>query len=195
VNLPGTYTVAIRNRDTGRTDQCSHSVTRSNAEEGGDQDPDEVIYDNCPRAWQFWRRVFDGRGNDAEAQGISDEGLGTIALIVDERSSYFNWSNDVTGLRQALAPASPLTRRKQVARQYAAFLANIVAGERNLLLRDGDRVGLDPETRGSYAGATTLRELAEVTDRTLRAKSGNYTKLNSTLDGVNRGRGIGSVCE
>ena len=88
-----------------------------------------------------------------------------------------------------------MTRRKQVARQFAALLANVAAGELNLPAQGGERIGLDLETRLDFTGATTLRDLVALTDRTLRAPRGNYARLNAALTSINSGRGIGPVCE
>ena len=88
-----------------------------------------------------------------------------------------------------------MTRRKQVARQYAALLANVVSGEQNVLIDNGDRIRLDLDTKVNYPGAMTLRDLVALTDRTLGVRRGSYAKLNTTLTAINRGRGIGAVCE
>ena len=98
-------------------------------------------------------------------------------------------------MRLALNPGQSLTRRKQVARQYAALLANVVTGEQNLGLQGGESIGLDLDTSVNYGGATTVRDLIALTDRMLKANRGNYTKLNATLTAINRGQGIGSSCE
>ena len=192
VDDPGTYRVAMRNSISGRTDRCSQSlaVTATDPVPGG-EDPDEVVWDNCPRPLQFWRDVYRANGNG----DLSQADLQAIARSVDERSTFFNWTNDLAGMRAALSPSSPLTRRKQVARQYATALANVVAGELSLTPAGRSQIGLDLDTQVSYPGTSTLRGLISVTDRTLRATKGNLSRLNSTLTAVNQGRDIGPVCE
>jgi len=192
--VAGTYYVTIRNLSSGRSERCGHTVSAENVP-GDDQDPNEVIWDNCPKNLQFWRDMFGNRQSASGTSGLTQSDLQTIARRVDERSTFFNWSNDLTGMRQALGPGSPLTRRKQVARQYAALLANVVTGELNLGFQGGESIGLDLDTRVNYSGATTLRELIALTDRMLSANRGNYARLNSTLTAINRGQGIGPVCE
>ncbi|HET9250747.1 MAG TPA: hypothetical protein VFP58_01350 [Candidatus Eisenbacteria bacterium] len=191
VDDPGTYRVAMRNQTSGRTERCSQSLAFYDGGSGGGEDPDEIVWDNCPRTLPFWREVF--RTNGSGDLSLAD--LRSIARWVDEHSTYFNWTNDLEGMRQALSPASPLTRRKQVARQYAAMLANAAAGELNLTPAGRTEIGLDLDTRVSFPGATMLRDLAALTDRTLRAARGNLARLNSTLTAVNQGRNIGPVCE
>lgn len=188
---PGQYSVALRDPSSGRTERCSQTLVLSGNGTGDDQDPDEVVWDNCPRDLQFWRRVF-GNGGSVE---LSQADLRAIARFVDERSAYFNWRDDLQGMRQALSPGGSMTRRKQVVRQFAALLANVAAGELGLLAGGREQIGLDPNTRVNYTGATTLRELIALTDRTLNAQRGNYARLNSALTLINRGRGIGPVCE
>jgi hypothetical protein len=191
----GTYFVTIQNLTSGRSERCSHTITLADYDTGENQDPDEVAWDNCPRNLQFWRSAFGTGQSGGEANGITQAEFRTIARRVDEGSTYFNWSNDLEGMRLALNPGSSLTRRKQVTRQYAALLANVVTGELNLGFQGGENIGLDLDTRVDYAGATTVRELIVLTDRMLKANRGNYAKLNATLTAINRGRGIGPVCE
>jgi hypothetical protein len=190
----GTYSVRIRDLTSGRTESCSQVLSLADGGTGDDQDPDEVVWDNCPRNLQFWRRLFDSGQSGAETNGLTQSDLRAIARRVDERSTYFNWSNDLDGLRQALNPVG-LTRRKQVARQFAALMANVAAGELNVGFQGRESIGLDPDTRVNYPGASTLRDLVAITDRMLRANRGNYAKLNATLTAINSGRGIGPVCE
>ena len=205
VDEAGTYSVTLRNLRSGQVDRCSQTLTYNDANgtgggtggSGGYDNPDAVVSDNCPRDFQFWRGVCDqtrtsGSGSSLD---LSRSELQTLARAIDDRSSYFNWSNDLDGFCQALNPGRPLTRRKQIIRQYAALLANVVAGERGYTTVNGDNIGLDPDTAVSFGGASTIGELIALTDRLLRGNRGDFTKLNATLNNVNRGRGIGPVCE
>ena len=191
VDDPGTYRVAMRNNTSGRTDRCGQTLALTNVDPEPGENPDEIVWDNCPRPLQFWRDAFRTNGNG----DLSQADLQAIARSVDERSTYFNWSNDLAGMRAALSPASPLTRRKQVARQYATTLANVVAGELSLTPAGRSQIGLDLDTQVDYPGTSNLRSLMTVTDRTLRATRGNLSRLNSTLTAVNQGRDIGPTCE
>jgi len=151
-----------------------------------------VINDNCPRPLSFWLDVFD----DARGSGdLSAADLRAIARWVDDHSNYFNWGDDLQGMRQALMPGSPMTRSKQVARQYAAFLANVAAGELGVTPEGRNQIGLDLDTRIDFRGASTLRDLMRMTERTLSGRRGSYSQLNSKLTQVNRGQGIGPVCD
>jgi hypothetical protein len=194
VSGAGTYILTMRNLSTGHIDRCRHELSGSWQDDPGSDDPDQIYWDNCPRDLPFWRNAY---RSGASGSGLSTTDLATIAREVDRRSTFFNWSNDTQGMRAALAPAAPLTRRKQIARQYAALLANLAAGE--LGLDDGvagaGSIGLDADTRITFEGASTIGELAALTDRWLTQNRGNFNRLNSTLNQINRGRGIGAVCE
>lgn len=195
VEQPGTYTVTIREEFTDRVDRCSQTVRRGGWNDGddtGEENPDEEIWDNCPRPLQFWRDVFD----DANGSGdLSLADLRAIARWVDEHSTYFNWRDDLQGMRQALRPASPMTRSKQLARQYAALLANVAAGELGATPQGRNQIGLDLDTRIDYSGSATLRDLIARTDRTLGGRRGSFSGLNAKLTQINRGQGIGPVCD
>jgi hypothetical protein len=198
IDEPGTYTVSIRGGFTGREERCSQTVRRGgwgngdNGNDDGEENPDEEVWDNCPRPLQFWRDVF----ADANGSGdLSPTDLRAIARWVDEHSTYFNWRDDLQGMRQALRPASPMTRSKQLARQYAALLANVAAGELGATPQGRNQIGLDLDTRVDFAGATTLRDLISMSDRTLGGRRGNFSRLNAKLTQINRGQGIGPVCD
>ena len=192
VSDPGVYSLRLRNSSSGQVERCSRTLMLSGDSGGGAEDPEGVIYDNCPRDFIFWRNAFASQGRGG---AFSQMELRDIARMIDERSAYFNWGNDVQGAREALGPSGPLTRRKQVARQFAALLANVAAGELGLTTENGDQVGLDPDARVTYPGVRSIRELIANTDRTLSGGRGSYARLNSTLNAINRGRGIESTCE
>ena len=192
VSAPGTYTVTLRNLSTGRTDRCTHVLTGYDDGGVGDEDPDAIYWDNCPRDLQFWRSALNQNG--AASTGLTASDLQAIAREVDRRSTFFNWTNDMTGLRSALSPGTPLTRRKQIARQYAALLANVAAGELGVGYQGDAAVGLDLDTRITFSGASTIGELVALTERWLRENRGNFAQLNATLNQINRGRGIGPTC-
>jgi hypothetical protein len=186
----GPYVLTITDRATGAVTRCSQTLSWN--DEGPYDDPDATVSDNCPRTMQYWTRLLTSTGNTANALGTAE--VQDIAATVDARSSYFNWTNDVTGLRQALNPPRPMTKRKKLARQYAALLANVAAGERNAY--DGSsEIGLDVDTPVTYGGATTIRELMGEVESMLSTGRGNFNRAASTLAEINAGRGIGTTCE
>ena len=198
VRFPGTYTLTMRNETSGRTERCSQTIDWAGNDPGDDQNPDDPILDNCPRPLQFWRTQFGsgGGGGWNNREGLSQGDLRIIARRVDERSTYFNWTNDLDGMRQALNPGRAMTRRQQLARQYAALLANVVAGELGGGPGRGTDIGLDVDTPLEAAsGARTVGDLIERTDRMLSLNRGNFARLNATITNVNNGRGIGPTCE
>lgn len=192
VSATGAYTVTLRNLSTGRTELCTRNLTNNGVPDPIDSDPDAAYWDNCPRDLQFWRGAM--AQNPAGTSGLSAADLRTVASEVGRRSTYFNWSNALQGLRAALSPGAPLTRRKQIARQYAALLANVSAGEPGLGYLGDNAIGLDPDTQIEFVGAATVGELIAFTDRWLRENRGNFAHLNASLNQINRGRGICPVC-
>jgi hypothetical protein len=209
IDEPGTYTVSIRGGFTGREERCSLTVRSrgwgggggggggggwggGGGNDNGDENPDDVVWDNCPRPFQFWRDLYD----DANGSGdLSSADLRAIARWVDDHSTYFNWRDDLQGMRQALLPESPMTRSKQLARQYAALLANVAAGELGATPQGRNQISLDLDTQVDFAGAATLRDLISMTDRVLGGRRGSFSRLNAKLTQINRGQGIGPVCD
>ena len=186
----GTYSLAMTNRSTGRVTRCDTQL----AYDDNYGNPDSPVSGNCPRDFSFWRSV------SAEAKRRTTADLTyndyvALARMVDAKSSYFNWSNDVDGLYAALNPTAPNTRRKQVIRQYAALLANVASGDVGVTTADGNDIGLDPDTPVTFGGARTVGELIALTDRLLAGNRGDFAKLNSTLNRLNRGLGIPTDCQ
>jgi hypothetical protein len=187
----GTYVLTITDRSSGAVTRCSQTLAW--ADEAGDwDDPDATVSDNCPRTLQYWSSQMSGRGGSANA--IDDAELRAIAASVDTRSTYFNWTNDVTGLRQALNPPRPMTQRKRLARQYAALLANVAAGERNAY-DGGNEIGLDVDTPLNGGSATTIGGLMSQVETMLSTGRGNFNRTANELAAINGGRGIGVTCE
>ena len=194
VTVPGIYRLSIRNASTGVARECSFTLEEGY---GGTDDGDLVSSDNCPRALPFWqqqcRLTANGRRINPNDFAIGD--LQAIARRADELSTYFNWTDDLTGFCAALSPARPLTNRKQATRQFAALLANVAAGELSITTRSGDDVSLDPATAGSFPPARTIGELIAFANRMLSNGRGSFSQLTQRLDAVNRGRGLGPVCQ
>src|SRR4029079_9598524 len=158
----------------------------------GGENAADVVWDTCPRPFQFWRDLYD----DANGSGdLSGGDLRAIARWVDDHSTYFNWRDDLQGMRQALLPPSPMTQSKQLARQYAALRANVAAGELGATPQGRNQISLDLDTQVDFAGAATLRDLISMTDRVLGGRRGSFSRLNAKLTQINRGQGIGPVCD
>ena len=185
-----TYTLTMTDRTTGAVTRCSQTLAWS--DQGPYDDPDATVSDNCPRTLQYWSRQLASNGNVNAVLGTSE--MSDIAATIDLRSSYFNWNDDVAGLRQALNPARPMTKRKKLVRQYAALLANVAAGERNAYDGNSD-IGLDVDTPVSYGNASTIRELMGTVETMLSTGRGNFTSATNALAQINAGRGIGTTCE
>jgi hypothetical protein len=187
VSWPGTYAVTIRDLQGEWTRRCSFTLQDRGDDDG--EDPDAPLGDNCPRALNFWRQACRDRGD------VSLQELRELARDVDGRSRYFNWSDDVAGLCQALSPRGPMTRRKSVARQFAALLANVSAGSNGVTLSDGSQIGLDLQTSVQFRGTRTIAQLITQIDQLLLSQRGNFANAAQTLHEINSGRGIGRVCE
>lgn len=194
VTVPGIYRLSIRNASTGLVRACSFTLDDGY---GDPDDADAVTSDNCPRAVTFWqqqcRRTADGRR--LNPKDLSLEDLQAIARRVDELSTHFNWTDDLAGLCAALSPGRPLTNRKQATRHFAALLANVAAGELSTTTQSGDAVSLDPATSLNYPQVATVGELIALANRMLVRGRGSFSQLSQRLDAVNRGRGIGEVCQ
>jgi hypothetical protein len=186
----GTYSLAMTNRSTGRVTRCDTQL----AFDDDYGNPDSPVSGNCPRDFSFWRSVA-AEAKRRTTADLTYNDYVALARVVDAKSSYFNWSNDVDGLYAALNPTSPQTRRKQVIRQYAALLANVASGEVGVNTADGNDIGLDPDTPVTFGGARTVGELIALTDRLLAGNRGDFAKLNSTLNRLNRGLGIPTDCQ
>ena len=193
MSVAGLYSVAVRDRSTGAVRECSYTLEGDN----GVDDGDALASANCPRTLGFWQQQCT-RGATARQVSPNDftpDDLRAIARCIDDRSAYFNWSDDIAGFCAALNPTRPLTNRKQAERNYAALLANVCAGELGITTKSGDTVTLDPDTEGSFGPAKTIGELGALADRMLAGRRGSFARLNQYLTAINRGRGIGPICE
>jgi hypothetical protein len=184
VNQEGTYTLQVRDR-YGNVRECTQYLDAT----GGPNDADETFAENCPRNYVFWSAVCRGSRSDVSASEMR-----SIARFVDEHAQAFSWTGDADGLCQTLRPAGPLTQRKQAARQLAALYANLGAAELGITAQNGQTIGLDGDTPISFRNARTIGELAALVDRMLVRGRGSFATVNSMMQSVNSGRGIGSVC-
>lgn len=187
VTRAGTYTLTLRHRSTGQTVRCTHTLDVE--DQGGPDDSNDVEYDNCPRTSAWWSRAITDRSEVSIAE------LRNVARCVDERSQAFSWSDDVAGLRSALNPASPVTRRARAAQQLAALLANVCAREQGITAANGQTIGLDADTPVSIRSVSTVGELTALLDRMLTRRTGSFAQINANVTAVNRGQGIGATCQ
>lgn len=194
----GRYYLRVSNQFTGDVDQCNRVLTWTGdtGDTGNDQGED-VVYENCPRSAQFWaRQVALIRNAGEEVPEMSMNSVRSVAACIDSRSSYFNWSgNRFNGLAAALNPSRPMTQRKRLAREYAALLANMCAGERNLNTQSGANISLDADTEIDFNGASTVGELATMVDRMLRTGGGSFAQTTQFVRRVNNGVNIGPTCQ
>ena len=202
VRVPGTYTVYY-SRFGQDEDQCSRTLTMAGgAEVPGDRGrgnrgrgprgwPRDTGVDNCPRDVSFWADAFryQGRGGPFRQAQLVE-----IARMIDDRSRYFQWGNDVRGVRDALNPRGSLTRRKQAVREFATLLANLAARELELNERSGELIGIEWDTRVTLPGVDSIRGLVQRADRAFSGERGDYRPLYSAMRAINDGEGIGPTC-
>jgi hypothetical protein len=196
---PGTYALTMRNASTGAVRRCSWMLRRAGWG-GGEDDPEAPVGMNCPRSLGFWRQQCASGGAARVLDAVT---MREIARRVDERSRSFHWNDDLDGLCRAVSPPAPMTWRKHLARQQAALLANVAAGELNVsgefravqARGQGGEIGLDPATPVRLGRARTIQELIRMADDLLLARSGGFQTMTRTLSEVNRGMGIGPTCD
>lgn len=187
---PGLYTLVMRDQ-SGYSESCSHSLSLDQGGPNDSNDADQLVSGNCPRSFSFWKRQ-----GVTGSRSFSDAELRAVAQRVDQESQYFNWNDDLAGFFQALSPSGALTQRKRAAREYAALLANVVAGEYGATPEDGTQVGLDRDTEVDYRGSTTtIGDLITTVDRMFITGHGNFNRLYQTLHAINNGQGIGPICQ
>lgn len=195
---PGTYSVTVTDAN-GCAGMGSGTVTTNDA---------LVCGENSPRTAGFWSAQCAQRGNGSTK--FTAEQLTLIAQRADDRSSFLDWApgSEMSSFCALITPPKPMDQRKQALRQYAAFLANMSAGELGLVPWNGELVSLNPETAVSCGGlsAATLGELVGEVDAILASLDGQplsdeatkseYGKLISCLDAINNGHvGAGTVAE
>ncbi len=163
---------------------------------------------NCPRPTAFWTRQC-ARVGHRHTQ-LSNDQMNALATTIDARSNFFNWTSSSSAapgsssLCWVLSPPRPMDARKQAKRQFAALLANVAAGELNMITRDGESISLEPSTSISCGGATTIAGLIVVTDVQLAELESRplsdpsvvaaYRGIQDCCERINRGLGIGPIC-
>lgn len=133
---------------------------------------------NCPRTVPFWVAEFAFGGGL-----LSVPQLTQVARMVDSLSTLFDWPIDAfAGFRAVIDPPGPLDPRQQASREYAAFMANVAAGQLGLLTTADEPIWLNslsnvacptPQTR-------TIGVLARAAVVAPRFRSGTY--LNDVTD-------------
>lgn len=199
VSMPGTYYLTTRDPNTGAIRRCTYVVR----ERGGwGEDPESEMTVNCPREMNWWREQMPNTFGSLARRDVPLATLREIARRVDQRSRYFNWNDDLTGLRTALSPMRPMTYRKNLAREFATLLANVAAGDMNLsgavrpvANAPTSDVGIEANTRISYRGARTIQDLIFRIDNMLLSRTGDFDAAARYLQDVNRGVGIGPTCD
>ena len=128
-----------------------------------------------------------------------------ITASADEHSALFAWSDATPGFCAAVNPERPMDPRKQARRQFAAFLANLCAGETGTTMRDGGVVSLDPGTQVAFAGHETTfgalalsvdARLAELQNASLDGAGvrGEYGRIADAIGAFNEGNGFPVTC-
>lgn len=159
---------------------------------------------NCPRTPGFWTQQCAQKDNGSTKYNVPQ--MTSITQKVDALSAFFNWGGSSFSSFCAIEnPPRPMDQRKQAKRQFACLLADVAAGELNLITLNGETVTLDPNTPISCGGltATTIGDLITEVDALLAADEGkdlsgqvltDYTNIVTCCDGINNGQGIGSLC-
>lgn len=148
---------------------------------------------SCPRGDGFWKQQCAQKGNGSTKYSLEE--VTQIAGCADDNSEYFDWSEGgaFAGFCEALDPAKPMNQEKQLKRKFATLLANICAGELQLIAANGSIVSIDRnaplDCYGSEAG--TVDELIGEVDQALMAGDWSaYGKLLECVESINEGVGI-----
>jgi hypothetical protein len=158
---------------------------------------------NCPRTVGFWSAQCAQKLNGSTKFSVAQ--VTAIATCVDGQSAFFNWSADELGGFCAIITPASMDIRAQTKRQYAGLLANICTGSLGLIANNGDKVSLDPTTPITCGGVSeTIGDLIASVEAVLAANenkdlkdptvSGAYASVETCLDNINNGLGIGQTC-
>jgi hypothetical protein len=111
-----------------------------------------------------------------------------IARCIDARSSYFDWDEEdaFDAFCVAIDPPKPMSQAKQARRHYATLLANVCAGQLDLIAANGSVVRLDEgvEISCDGFGAGTVGELIDEIDDAL-----------GHADSTGSGKGYGAILD
>jgi len=138
----------------------------------------------CPRPSLFW-------ADQCTGSGISPVDLETIAQIADEMSEHFDWPADLSGMC-AVLQSNETDLRAEAERQYAALLANVIAGQFEIPDAKGTPILLSPLKAVNCEGleAETVQDLIRKGYRMPFLTAVDYVNAPPSaraLDGVNFG--------
>ncbi len=188
----------------GAGDYILHYVVSFNAPSGNFRKCDVPVHVadcgqvNCPHTVGFWSQQCAQKGNGSTK--YSHDEVASIAGYVDAHLSSFDWSNDFDGFCAVINPDKPMTLVKQTRRQLAGLMANVAAGELDLVTSNGQHVQLSLDTPFSCSGASDVHDIGDLVDlanQLLGQSSPDQQLLGAVeacLDAVNNGIGIGRVC-
>jgi flagellar hook capping protein FlgD len=155
---------------------------------------------NCPRTVGFWSQQCIQRGNGSTKYTVAQ--VTAIAQFVDSHSDALDFgSSAFDGFCAVINPTTPMTLLKQSERQLAGLLANVAAGSLGFTTSNGETVNLDvntPFTCGDL-NVNTIGEFISRADSIIAFVAGGGTSselgsVESCLDNINNGIGIGPVC-
>jgi hypothetical protein len=169
------------------------------------QSQDELV--NCPRSAGFWSQQCAQKGNGSTK--FSLQLVRVIAEHVDDLSAFFEWpaGMELEGLCATIPPDPPMSPKKQAKRQFAALLANVCAGDLELVPANDEPIYLSRDTEIFCPGlsAGTIGELLVEVDQSLLdlepllekdpGVRSTYGAIANCLDDINNGIGIGETCD
>jgi uncharacterized repeat protein (TIGR01451 family) len=153
----------------------------------------------CPRTPGFWTQQCLQRSNGATK--FTKTEVTNIASCIDDRSSFFNWSDDFASFCVTVNPPT-MNQRVQAKRQFATLLANFCTDQLNLQPSQGGEIFLPGDTPVHCNGfnATTINQLIDEVDALLTQLEGQdlssgsvkaqYGSIISCIDAINNGISI-----
>lgn len=180
---PGEYTIDYYDPATGNGDVCSRTLYATTC--APPPPPPTKEQPGCPLTSREWSRTCGGRS------ALVDPGaFAAVAAAVDARSAVWSFANANDGLCRVLRRGGRMSDRDVACRQYAALLANLAAGEMQVIASDGRKVGLDPAmrldgVRGVPAG-TTVAMWADRTEATLLAQANRPARSRDSREECRR---------
>jgi hypothetical protein len=164
----------------------------------------EVCVAACPRTVGFWgQQCLCAQGEGGRVKFSCSE-MDAITDCIDDKSSFFNWSNDRASFCEIINPTGGMNQRKQAKRQFAGLLANVCVGELEIIANNGNVVSLPLDTpiSGACEGlidADNIGELITAVDGLLASLEGQplndavkaaYGRIITCTDRINNGVGI-----
>jgi hypothetical protein len=157
---------------------------------------------NCPRPAAFWNAAVHGE------RDLTPDQLAAIAAGVDAASQALSFGDPaLAGFAQTLRPPSDGNPHARALRQFAAVMANLVAGPMGLTSSHGRPIGLDPGAvlgpgYGADAGTTVGdwtahadAQLVAMHDVNGRLARQALQRIRRTAYMLNVGVGIHAQCQ